>query len=79
MFELDYLLNDVMQDSKNCGKLLNWEELEKMQEVMPLYVIASSLKTERSLSLSYKAGNFWNLGSLARCMKGESVGPRAQF
>ncbi|GMH83696.1 hypothetical protein TL16_g09687 [Triparma laevis f. inornata] len=75
VFELDYLLNDVMQDSKNCGKLLNWEELEKMQEVMPLHVIASSLKTERSLSLSYKAGNFWDLGSLARCMKASMLLP----
>ena len=40
---------------------------------MPLHVIASSLKTERSLSLSYEAGNFWDLESLAKCMKGESV------
>ena len=48
-------------------------QFERMQKVMPLHVIASSLKTERSLSLSYEAGNFWDLESLAKCMKGESV------
>ena len=71
VFGLDYLLEDVMQGKK----ALNWDAFEAAQDETPLKVVASGLKREGSVVLSYKDGNFADVGELAEAMKASMLLP----
>ena len=64
VFNLDYLLNKVVK----VKKPLDWAKFLEMQETMPLHIVASGLKSEKSVCFSKANGNFDSIDTLIECM-----------
>ncbi|KAL3809075.1 hypothetical protein ACHAXA_007860, partial [Cyclostephanos tholiformis] len=71
VLDLTYLLNTTMQENKP----LDWEAFEEMQEVQPLKVIASGLKSQRAFVMDMERGSFTNIEELACCMRASCLLP----
>ena len=73
ILDLDYLLEEIMQKRKP----LDWTTFVQRQEenIQPLKIVASGMKSEQPLVMSYKEGHFKSLEELAKCMHGSSLLP----
>jgi predicted acylesterase/phospholipase RssA len=71
VLELSYLLETTVQQRKP----LNWTKFVEMQEVQPLNVIASGLKSEKAMVFNMKNKSFQTLGQLAKCMHASMLLP----
>ena len=73
ILDLDFLLKDTMQERKP----LDWTTFvqRQNQQIQPLKVVASGLKSEKPIVLSYEDGHFTSLEELAKCMHASSLLP----
>jgi len=73
LIDLDFLLKETMQNTKP----LNWEVFAERQRtnVQPLKIIASCLKREEPLVMTYEDRHFESLEELAKCMHASSLLP----
>lgn len=73
ILDLDFLLKDTMQERKP----LDWTTFvqRQKQQIQPLKVVASGLKSEKPIVLSYEDGHFTSLEELAKCMHASSLLP----
>jgi len=71
VLKLSYLLEDTVQ----FRKPLNWTKFVEMQEVQPLSVIASGLKSEKAMVFNMKSKSFQTLDGLAKCMHASMLLP----
>ena len=71
VLDMDYLLTDVIQKSVP----LNFTRLLEMQDVIPLNIIASGCKSEKSVVLSSREGNWNTMKELAECMHASMLLP----
>jgi len=73
ILDLDYLLEEIMQKRKP----LDWTTFVQRQEenIQPLKIVASGMKSEQPLVMNYKEGHFKSLEELAKCMHGSSLLP----
>ena len=71
VLDLTYLLNTTMQENKP----LDWEVFEEMQNVQPLKVIASGLKSQRAIIMDMEKGSFSSIEELASCMRASCLLP----
>jgi predicted acylesterase/phospholipase RssA len=71
VLDLSYLLKTTMQENKP----LDWDTFERMQEVQPLKVMASGLKSQKAVIMDMERGSFRNLKELARCMHASCLLP----
>lgn len=72
LLNLDFLLDTTMQNSKP----LNWETfVERQKGVQPLKIIASGLKREEPLVMSYQDKHFESIEELAKCMHASALLP----
>lgn len=71
VLDLSFLLKTTMQERKP----LDWDTFVKMQEVQPLKVMASGLKSQKAIVMDMKRGSFNNLQELAACMQASCLLP----
>lgn len=71
VLNLPYLLKTTMQEQKP----LDWDTFVKMQEVQPLKIIASGLKSLQPVVMDMKRGSFNNIGEMASCMQASCLLP----
>ena len=71
VLNLSYLLEDTMQRNKP----LDWERFKMQQEVQPLKVMASGLKSGRPIIMDFEKGSFSNLEELGNCMRASCLLP----
>lgn len=71
VLNLDFLLKETMQQKKP----LNWNKFVEMQKLQPLKVVASGLRTGKSVCFSMENGDFSNIQELASCMHGSCLLP----
>jgi len=73
ILDLDYLLKETMQKRKP----LDWTTFVQRQEenIQPLKIVASGMKSEQPLVMNFKEGHFKSLEELAKCMHGSSLLP----
>ena len=71
LLDLDFLLRTTMQEQKP----LNWETFVERQGPQPLKIIASGLKQEDLLVMSYEDKHFESLDELSKCMHGSALLP----
>ena len=71
LLNLDFLLQKSMQQQKP----LNWESFVGRQEVQPLKIIASGLKKEDLVVMSYQDKDFESLVELSKCMHASALLP----
>jgi predicted patatin/cPLA2 family phospholipase len=71
VLNLDYLLRQTVQQTK----MLDWDKFVDMQQVQPLKVVASGLKSERSIIMDMASGHFETLDELTRCMHASCLLP----
>jgi len=71
VLDLDFLLFETMQEKKP----LDWEKFVEMQKVQPLKVVASGLKSGKSVTFEMANGGFSSIEELAGCMKGSCLLP----
>ncbi|CAM9223266.1 unnamed protein product [Discosporangium mesarthrocarpum] len=71
VLKLDYLLYDVVENQRP----LDWDRFWSMQEKQPLHVIASAVKSGKSISMSSRRGHFSTLRELTNCMRASMLLP----
>ena len=71
VLDLSFLLKTTMQEQKP----LDWETFVKMQDVQPLKVMASGLKSQKAIVMDMKRGSFNNIQELAMCMQASCLLP----
>lgn len=71
VLNLDYLLKDTLQTSKP----LDWDAFVQRQQVQPLRVVASAMKSERAFAMDYEHGHFTSLEEMAQCMHASCLLP----
>lgn len=71
VLNLPYLLKTTMQETKP----LDWETFREKQKELPLKVVASGLKSEKSIVLDYEKGSFETLSELTDCMHASCLLP----
>lgn len=71
VLDLSYLLKTTMQEQKP----LDWDTFVKMQEVQPLKVLASGLKSQKPIVMDMKKGSFNSLQEMASCMQASCLLP----
>jgi predicted patatin/cPLA2 family phospholipase len=71
VLNLEFLLKDTMQERKP----LDWDKFVKMQEVQPIKVVASGLKSEKSVCFEYANGGFSSLQEFAGSAHGSCLLP----
>eukprot|EP00566_Odontella_aurita_P005970 CAMPEP_0113532538 /NCGR_PEP_ID=MMETSP0015_2-20120614/4115_1 /TAXON_ID=2838 /ORGANISM="Odontella" /LENGTH=573 /DNA_ID=CAMNT_0000431511 /DNA_START=413 /DNA_END=2134 /DNA_ORIENTATION=+ /assembly_acc=CAM_ASM_000160 len=71
LLNLPFLLRTTLQERKP----LNWERFCEMQKVQPLKVVASGLRSGKSVVLSMENGGFSSLEELANCMHASCLLP----
>lgn len=71
VLNLDYLLKQTVQQTKQ----LDWDKFVEMQRVQPLKIVASGLKSEKSILMDYASGSFETLDELTRCMHASCLLP----
>ena len=71
VLNLPYLLQTTMQETKP----LDWDKFVEEQKRLPLKVIVSGLKSEKSLVLDYEGGFFQSLSDLTNCMHASCLLP----
>lgn len=71
VLNLPFLLKTTMQEQKP----LDWDTFVKMQEVQPLKIIASGLKSLKPVVMDMKRGSFNNIGEMALCMQASCLLP----
>jgi len=64
VLNLSFLFKNTVQETKP----LDWDSLVAKSDKLPLYVVASDVKNERSITLNMKDGHFCTLEELANCM-----------
>lgn len=71
VLNLPFLLKTTMQETKP----LDWGKLVEMQKKIPLKVVVSDLKAEKSLALDMEGGYFNSLSELTDCMHASCLLP----
>lgn len=71
VLNLPYLLQTTMQETKP----LNWDKFVERQNTLPLKVVVSDLREERSRALDYQGGFFETRSELAECMHASCLLP----
>mmetsp|Transcript_4836 Transcript_4836/g.7291 ORF Transcript_4836/g.7291 Transcript_4836/m.7291 type:complete len:583 (-) Transcript_4836:1323-3071(-) len=71
VLNLDFLLRETMQ----VRKPLDWDKFVEMQKVQPLKVVASGLKSGKSVVFDLERGGFDNIEELAGSMHGSCLLP----
>jgi predicted acylesterase/phospholipase RssA len=71
VLNLPFLLKTTVQDTKP----LNWATFVDRQQVQPLKVVASGLKSEKAIVLDYQSGAFATLEELTDCMHASCLLP----
>jgi predicted patatin/cPLA2 family phospholipase len=71
VLNLDYLLRKTVQQTK----MLDWDKFVDMQQIQPLKIVASGLKSERSILMDMASGHFETLDELTRCMHASCLLP----
>ena len=71
VLDLSFLLKQTVQQTK----LLNWTKFVEMQEIQPLKVIASGLKSEKAMIFDMEKKSFNTLDELASCMHASMLLP----
>lgn len=71
VLNLSFLLQTTMQETKP----LDWDTFVSRQKSMPLKVVVSDLKSERSRALDMKGGYFESLSELSQCMHASCLLP----
>lgn len=71
VLNLDFLLKDCLQKDK----MLNWEKFVEMSKVQPIKVVASGLKSEKSVVFDIANGGFNNLEEFANAAHGSCLLP----
>lgn len=71
VLNLDFLLKTTVQQTKQ----LNWDKFVEMQKVQPLKVVASGLKSEKSVVMDMANGSFESLDELTNCMHASCLLP----
>jgi predicted patatin/cPLA2 family phospholipase len=71
VLNLPFLLKTTLQDTKP----LDWDKFVEKQKELPLKVVVSGLKSEKSLVLDYAGGYFESLSELADCMHASCLIP----
>mmetsp|Transcript_7264 Transcript_7264/g.18436 ORF Transcript_7264/g.18436 Transcript_7264/m.18436 type:complete len:640 (+) Transcript_7264:93-2012(+) len=71
ILNLNFLLKRTVQKTKP----LDWESFVKKQEVQPLRVVASGLKSEKAVVMDMKGGHFDSLEELTDCMHASCLLP----
>ncbi|KAL3777400.1 hypothetical protein ACHAWO_008841 [Cyclotella atomus] len=71
VLDLSFLLKTTMQEQKP----LDWDTFVKMQEVQPLKVMASGLKSQKAIVMDMKRGSFNTIQELAACMQASCLLP----
>lgn len=71
LLNLPFLLKTTLQERKP----LDWDRFREMQKVQPLKVVASGLRSEKSVVLDMENGGFSSLEELANCMHASCLLP----
>lgn len=71
VLNLDFLLKETVQEKKP----LDWEKFLEMQEVQPIKVIASGLKSEKSVVFEMANGGFSNIEEFTAAAHGSCLLP----
>ena len=71
VLNLDFLLKETLQEKKP----LDWDKFMKMQEVQPVKVVASGLKSEKSICLEIANGGFTSVQEFAGAAHGSCLLP----
>lgn len=71
VLNLSFLLKRTLQETKP----LDWEKFKARQKVQPLTVMASSLKAEKSITMTLENGAFQTLEELGSCMHASCLLP----
>jgi len=71
VLNLDFLLTETMQKRKP----LDWDKFLEMQEVQPVKIVASGLKSEKSICLEIANGGFSSLEEFAGAAHGSCLLP----
>lgn len=71
VLNLPFLLKTTVQDTKP----LNWARFVERQQVQPLKVVASGLKSEKAIVLDMESGAFETLEELTDCMHASCLLP----
>lgn len=71
LLNLPFLLKTTLQERKP----LDWERFREQQKVQPLKVVASGLRSQKSVVLDMENGGFSSLEDLANCMHASCLLP----
>lgn len=71
VLNLPFLLKTTLQETKR----LDWDEFVKRQDVQPLKLVASGLKSEGPVVMDYAGGHFTSIEELAHCMHASCLLP----
>ena len=71
VLNLPFLLKTTMQETKP----LDWQTFREKQKELPLKVVVSGLKSEKSIVLDYDKGSFETLSELTDCMHASCLLP----
>ena len=71
VLNLDFLMKETVQEKKP----LDWEKFVEMQKVQPIKVVASALKSEKSISIEMADGGFTSLNEFTQAAHGSCLLP----
>ena len=71
VLNLDFLLKETMQEKKP----LDWEKFVEMQKVQPIKVVASGLKSKKSVTFEMANGGFSSISEFASAAHGSCLLP----